>query len=537
MSGNAKEIIFEQDARQKLLEGIVKATDAIGCTLGPVGRNVGLERSWGAPVVTNDGNTIIKELSFSDQYENMGLSMVKEVASKLKEKCGDGTTTASLLLRAMVATGMKYITAGASPICLKRGMEKAAESIVTSLEKAAISIKNPQEILAIATVSASGHQEIGQVIADAIQKVGKEGVVTIQEGKSTETTIEVVNGMRFDRGYISPYFCTNTDAAIVEMQDPYLLLVEKKVSSIQEILPILQLTAASGRGLIIVAEDVEGDALAALVVNKLRGTLKVAAVKAPGFGDRKKALLEDIAILTGAKVIAEDAGLTLKQADLSVLGTAEKITITKEHTTIVSGSEIQAANQKQVKARVAQIEAEINVATSSYDKEKLQERKAKLAGGVAVISVGAPTEPEMKQRKQMFEDSLSSTKAALEEGILPGGGVALLRHSISAAEHGLSGEEALGAQIVIKACQKPAQQIIENTGFESAVWLQEILNASGHVGFNARTEKVEDLIDAGVIDAAKVVKNCLIHATSVAGVILISEALIGDAPDDDVVAS
>lgn len=529
MSANAKEIIFEEEARKKLLAGILQTTNTIRCTLGPTGRNVGLEKSWGAPTIINDGNTIVKDIEFSDQYENMGAAMVKEVAGKLKEKCGDGTTTASLLLCALVQNGIKYIASGASPIGLKRGMDRGLEAIIHALEKAAIPIQNQKETLSIATVAASGNAEIGSFISNALEKVGKSGVVTIEEGKSTETSIELVEGMQFDRGYISPYFCTNADRMTVEMHDPYILLVDKKISSIQELLPILQSVASAGRNLLIIAEEIDGDALATLVVNKIRGTLKVAAVKSPGFGDRRKAMMEDIAILTKATVVSEETGTTLKEATAEVLGSAEKIVINKETTTLING----AGEPKSIASRIQQIDAEIAKSTSSYDKEKLEERKAKLSGGVAVIRVGAPTEPEMKQKKQMFEDSLNSTKAALAEGIVPGGGVALLRASRSIESLNLQGDEALGAQILIKACETPIKQIVENTGLDGAVILAEVKAAPANHGFNALTETVEDLLAAGVIDAAKVLKNCITHAVSVAGIVLISEALIGDAPEDD----
>ena len=529
MTANAKEIIFSEEAREKLLKGIVKTTDAIGCTLGPKGRNVGLEKSWGAPIIINDGNTIVKDIEFKDQYENMGALMVKEVASKLKEKCGDGTTTASLLLRSMVQNGVKYISSGASPISLKRGMDKALEAILKNLDKIAIAIKNPSETLAIATVAASGNKESGAFIADAIEKVGKSGVVTIEEGKSTDTTIDLVEGMQFDRGYISPYFCTNSETMSLEMDKPKILITDKKIASIQEILPILQSIASANQQLLIIAEDVEADALTTLVVNKLRGTLKVAAVKAPGFGDRRKAMLQDLAILTGATLISEDAGIILKDADDSLLGSADLIKVTKETTTIVNGH----GQSKDIEARVKQIEAEISTTTSSYDVEKLEERKAKLSGGVAVIRVGAPTEPEMKQKKQTFEDSLNSTKAALAEGVVPGGGVALLRSAQAVTSLDLQGDEALGAQIVVKACETPIRQLAENSGNDGSVILHAVKEASSSFGFNALTEKVEDLLQAGVIDAVKVIKNAITHAVSVAGIVLISEALIGDAEDEE----
>ncbi len=416
-----KEIIFEEEARTKLLDGINKLADVIAVTLGPKGRNVGLEK-WGAPTITNDGNSIVRDIDLKDSFENMGVSMAKEVATKIKEKCGDGTTTGTLLLRALVRTGLKQVTSGASPIALKRGMEKAVEAVIAELERSVTPVKTAEETLSIATVSASGNREIGEMISEAMEKVGRSGVITIEEAKGRDTTIELVEGMQFDRGYLSPYFCTDMEKMIVELQNPQILLVNKKIASVQEFLPVLQLVAASGKELLIIAEDIEGDALSTLVVNKLRGTLKVTAVKAPGFGDRRKAMLEDIAIITGGTLITEEAGINLKDVDASVLGGAEKITITKDNTTIVNGS----GKEDLIMSRVRLIETEMKHTESSYDKEKLEERKAKLSGGVAVIRVGAATEPELKNRKQMFEDSLNSTKAALEEGIVPGGGVALL---------------------------------------------------------------------------------------------------------------
>lgn len=523
-----KELIFEEEARNKLREGIEKLADVVGVTIGPKGRNVGLQASWGAPTITNDGNSIVKDIELKDQYANMGIALGKEVASKMKEKCGDGTTASILLLRALVQNGVKNIASGSSPINLKRGMDKAVEAIIQELEKAAIGIKNEKETKNIAIASASGNQEIGSLIADAVKKVGKEGVITIEEGKSTETTVETVEGMQFDRGYLSSYFCTNAEAMSVVMSNAKLLITDKKISSVQEILPILQAVASSATELLIIAEDIEGDALSTLVVNKLRGTLKVCAVKAPGFGDRRKAMLEDIAILTGATVVSEETGHSLKDATSEVLGSAEKILIDKEKTTIVGGR----GSSKAIQARVKQIDAEVAKTTSSYDKEKLEERKAKLSGGVAVIRVGAATEPEMKQKKQMFEDSLNSTRAALEEGIVIGGGCALLRASKS-SKLKLSGDEALGAQIVFKACEAPFKQIVSNAGYDCSVLLDEVLAVGPHFGFNALSEKVEDLLQAGIVDPAKVVKNALRFAASTAGIVLLSEALIGNAPEDE----
>lgn len=526
---NPKEIIFEQEARNKLAKGIRQLADAVRATLGPKGRNVGLEKSWGAPSVTNDGNSIVKDIELPDQYENMGVSMAKEVAAKLKDKCGDGTTTGTLLLDAMVQSGIKYIASGASPINLKRGIDKAVEAVVKELEKSALPIQGKEKIKNIATVSASGNEPIGESIAEAIEKVGREGVVTIEEAKGTDTHIEMVEGMQFDRGYISPYLCTNQEKMNIDMDHPMILIVDKKITSVQEILPILQAIATSGQQLLMICEDIEADALATLVVNKLRGILKVAAVKAPGFGDRRKALLQDIAILTGGTLVSEDAGIYLKDVTSEALGKADRVVITKDHTTIVGGK----GSHHAINARVKQIEAEYEQASSSYDKEKLLERKAKLKGGVAVIHVGAATEPELKQKKQMFEDSLNSTKAALEEGIVIGGGMALLRASLICETLKLTGDEAFGAQIVMKACETPARQIALNTGMDGSVIIASLKETKNSFGFNASNEKIEDLFEAGVIDPVKVVKNCLMHAASVAGIVLISEALIGDAPEED----
>jgi chaperonin GroEL len=527
-NGNAKEIIFEHEARDKLGKGIQKLADAVRKTLGPKGRNVGLERSWGAPTITNDGNSIVKDIELPDQFENMGVAMAKEVASKLKDKCGDGTTTGTLLLDAMVQLGIKYIAAGASPIGLKRGIDKAVALILQELEKNAIPIKGSKDTKNIATVSASGNLEIGEMITQAIDKVGKEGVVTIEEAKGTDTIIDMVEGMQFDRGFISPYFVTNQEKMIVEMERPLILIVDKKISSVQEMLPVLQTVATAGRELLIICEDLEADALATLVVNKIRGILKIVAVKAPGFGDRRKAMLQDIAILTGGTLVSEEAGIHLKDAGASILGSSARLIITKETTTLVGGN----GSASEIEGRIKQIEKESEKTTSTYDKEKLLERKAKLKGGVAVIRVGAATEPELKQKKQMFEDSLNSTKAALEEGIVVGGGVALLRASKVLLGLKLEGDEALGVNIALRACETPARQIIINTGFDGSVILAELQDKGPNMGFNALTEQIEDLLKCGVVDPVKVVKNGLTHAASVAGVVLISEALIGDAEEE-----
>ncbi|MFQ5729405.1 MAG: chaperonin GroEL [Waddliaceae bacterium] len=524
-----KEIIFEEEAHNALLSGITKLANVVAFTLGPKGRNVGLEKSWGAPTITNDGSSIVKEITLKDQYENMGIAMAQEVAQKIKEKCGDGTTTGTLLLRTLVKNGIKNIASGASPIGIKRGIEKAVDAIVKEIEKSAIPIKSPQETRNIATVSASGNKRVGELIAEAMGKVGNAGVITIEEGKGTTTTIEIVEGMEFDRGYLSAYFCTNADKMTVEMKNAQILLVDKKITNVHEILPILQSVATTAKELLIIAEDVEGDALSTLVVNKLRGTLKVTAVKSPGFGDRRKAMMQDIAILTGGTVVTEETGMSLKDMPPDVLGSAEKITITKKKTVIVNGG----GTPEAIQAQIRQIEKEMETTTSSYDKEKLEERKAKLAGGVAVIRVGAATEPEMKQKKQIFEDSLHSTKAAIEEGIVPGGGVALLRAKKVLDALKLEGDEYIGAQILKKTCETPLKQIASNAGSDGSVVLLDVEKAGGDFGFNALTEKIEDLVAAGVVDPAKVVINSLIHAASVAGIVLISEALIADAPEEE----
>ncbi|MFA6915189.1 MAG: chaperonin GroEL [Parachlamydiales bacterium] len=524
-----KELIFEEDSRVLLLKGITKLADVVACTLGPKGRNIGLEKSWGAPSITNDGSTIVKEISLLNQYENMGVSIAKEVVQKTKESCGDGTTRATLLLAAMVSNGIKQISSGINPTQLKRGMDKAVEAIIKTLEKTAIAIKSPTEIQNIATVSASGNAEIGKIIAEAVAKAGPNGVITIEEAKGTTTIIEKTEGMEFDRGYLSAYFCTNSDKMTVELENPQILLVDRKISNVHDILPILQASASTARALLIIAEDIEGDALSTLVVNKLRGTLKVAAIKAPGFGDRRKAMMEDLAVLTGAIVISEDAGIALKEADTHHLGSAERISITKENTTIVNGS----GQHDRIAARIKQIEHEITNTTNDYDKKKLEERKAKLSGGVAVIRVGALTESELKQQKSMYEDSLNSTRAALQEGVVPGGGIALLQARKEIEKLNLKGDELLGAKIVYQACEAPFKQIVANSGHDGSVLIYELESKPANFGFNVLTEKVENLIESGVIDPAKVVKRSLIHAASSAGIILLTEVLIGKAPEDD----
>ena len=530
MSEKAKDMVFQETARKELLEGIKQLADVVRYTIGPKGRNIGLEKSWGAPEITNDGNSIVKDMELKNPYQNMGVSMGKEVAQKMKDKCGDGTTTSIILLNALVEEGVKQIAAGASPIGIKRGIDKAVEKVIQEIESKAIKVNTNKEIQMIATASASGNEEIGKTIAEAIEKAGTHGVVTIEEAKTTETTIKQVKGMQFERGYVSPYFCTNADKMIVEMDHPYILIAEKKINNIHELIPILQQIAATGKELLIIAEEIEGDVLSTLVVNKLRGTLKVCAVKAPGFGDKRKAMLQDIAVLTNATVISEETGMNLKEITVESLGTCEKIVVTKEECTIIKG----AGTKDAIDARVKQIDAELEKCTSKYDQEKLEQRRAQLKGGIAEIQVGAATEPELNQKKQMFEDSLNSTKAALETGVVPGGGVALLRASKSIDSLKLDNDELIGAKIVKKACAAPVRQIISNAGLDGTVVLSEIETSGYSLGFNAENDQVEDLIKAGVLDPVKVVKNALLYASSTAGIVLLSEALITDAVEEEV---
>lgn len=533
MSTNAKELIFEETAREKLKEGIDKLGEVVGVTLGPQGRNVGLQAAWGAPNITNDGNSIVKDIEFKDQYLNMGAAMAKEIATKMKEKCGDGTTTTLILMQALVKAGVKNIASGSSPISLKRGMDKALEAVIKELAALSIPIQDEKETKNIAVISASGNQEIGNFIAAAIKKAGKQGVITIEEGKSTETFLETTEGMTFERGYISAYFATKPETRIVEMNDAKILVTDKKITTIQDMLPILESIAGGSQELLIIAEDVEGDALSTLVVNKIRGTLKVCAVKAPGFGDTRKAILEDIAILTGGTLVSEEVGISLKEASFEMLGHAEKVIVSKDKTTIVGGQ----GSPQQIQARIQHIENEIKNSSGSYEKEKLEERKAKLSGGVVILRVGASTETQMKQEKQMFEDSLNSTQAALEQGIVIGGGIALLQAAAKAFSHTkLTGEELTGARIIFKACEAPFRQIVKNTGKDDSVILEEVLakgSSSQHIGFNALTEKVEDLMVAGVVDPFKIVSCALQLAVSVASIVLMTETLVGNAPDHD----
>jgi chaperonin GroEL len=528
---SAKEVLFDQSAREKMLRGVDILADAVKVTLGPKGRNVVIEKSFGAPRITKDGVTVAKEIELSDKFENMGAQMVREVASKTNDLAGDGTTTATVLAQGIVREGAKAVAAGVNPMDLKRGIDTAVETIVAELKKNARKVTNSSEIAQVGTISANGDAEIGRMLAEAMQKVGNEGVITVEEAKSLETELEVVEGMQFDRGYISPYFVTNADKMRVELDDPYILIHEKKLSGLQTILPLLESVVQSGRPLLIVAEDVEGEALATLVVNKLRGGLKVAAVKAPGFGDRREAMLEDIAILTGGQTVSEDLGIKLENVTINMLGRAKKIVIDKDNTTIVDGY----GNRKDIDARVAQIKAQIEETTSDYDREKLQERLAKLAGGVAVIRVGGATEIEVKERKDRVDDAMHATRAAVEEGILPGGGVALLR-ALKALEAltPANDDQKTGIQIVRRAIQAPARQIATNAGEDGSVIVGKILEKGDFAwGWNAQSGEWGDMYGFGVIDPAKVVRCALQDAASVAGLLITTGAMIAEKPKKD----
>ncbi|GCD77419.1 60 kDa chaperonin [Thermaurantimonas aggregans] len=524
----AKEIKFDVEAREKLKKGVDALANAVKVTLGPQGRNVVIQKSFGSPHVTKDGVTVAKEIELEDKIENLGAQMVKEVASKTADIAGDGTTTATVLAQAIITQGMKNVAAGANPMDLKRGIDKAVSKVVAELKNLSVAVGDSYDkIEQVATISANNDNAIGSLIAEAMKKVKKEGVITVEEAKGTETTVEVVEGMQFDRGYLSPYFVTNADKMVAELENAFILIYDKKISSMKELLPILEPVAQGGRQLLIIAEDVEGEALATLVVNKIRGALKVAAVKAPGFGDRRKAMLEDIAILTGGTVISEERGFKLENATIDMLGRAEKITIDKDNTTIVNG----AGNPEDIKARVNQIKAQIETTTSDYDREKLQERLAKLAGGVAVLYVGAASEVEMKEKKDRVEDALAATRAAIEEGIVPGGGVALVR--ASKALEGLKGDnedETTGISIIARAIEEPLRQIVENAGLEGSVVVQKVKEGSNDFGFNAKTERYENLFESGIIDPTKVVRVALENAASVAGMLLTTEATITELP-------
>ncbi|MEQ8245955.1 chaperonin GroEL [Fulvivirga sp.] len=526
----AKEISFDTSARDKLKKGVDKLADAVKVTLGPKGRNVILDKKFGAPNVTKDGVSVAKEIELEDAVENMGAQLVKEVASKTADDAGDGTTTATVLAQSIFAHGIKNVAAGANPMDLKRGIDKAVSVVVENLKSQSKTIKNSNEIAQVGTISANNDSEIGQMIADAMDKVGKDGVITVEEAKGTETEVRTVEGMQFDRGYLSPYFVTNADKMEAELDNPYILIYDKKVSSMKELLPILEATAQTGKPLLIIAEDVDGEALATLVVNKIRGALKIAAVKAPGFGDRRKAMLEDIAILTGGTVISEERGYTLEKATLEYLGTAEKINIDKDNTTIVNG----AGKKADITARVNQIKQQIENTTSDYDKEKLQERLAKLSGGVAILYIGAATEVEMKEKKDRVDDALHATRAAVQEGVVAGGGVALIR-AIEALDKVATENEdqATGVNIVRLALESPLRTIVENAGMEGSVVIQKVREGKKDFGFNARNNKYENMIASGVIDPTKVTRLALENAASIAGLLLTTEAVVTEIKEDE----
>jgi len=526
----AKELKFNAAARSALKRGVDQLADAVKVTLGPKGRNVVLDKKFGSPTVTKDGVTVAKEIELEDAVENMGAQMLKEVASKTSDIAGDGTTTATVLAQAIFREGLKSVTAGVNPMSIKRGIEHAVDTVVAELKKLSTPTKGKKEIAQVATISANSDEEIGELIADAMEKVGKDGVITVEEAKSLDTYLETVDGMQFDRGYLSPYFVTNPDKMEVELEDPYILIHDKKISTMKDLLPVLEKVAQSGKMLLIIAEDIEGEALATLVVNKIRGTLKVAGVKAPGFGDRRKQMLQDVAVLTGGQVISEEVGFKLENVTLKDLGRAKRVVIDKDNTTIVDG----AGKSEEIQGRIKAIKQQIETTTSDYDREKLQERLAKLSGGVAVINVGAATETEMKEKKARVEDALHATRAAVEEGIVPGGGVAFLRTIKALDKLVLENEdEQLGVSIVKKALEEPAKWIIQNAGLEGAVYVEKIKAEKKTVGFNALTMKFEDMIEAGVIDPTKVSRTALQNAASIAGLLLTTEAVVVEKPDDD----
>jgi len=524
----AKQIKFDESARRSLLKGVETLAKAVKVTLGPKGRNVVVDKKFGSPTVTKDGVSVAKEIELKDPFENMGAQMVKEVATKTSDIAGDGTTTATVLAEAIFREGLKSVTSGANPVYIKRGIDKAVAAGVAAIQNMSIAVTDREAVKNVATVSANWEEEIGSIIADAMDKVGKDGTITVEEAKGIETTLDVVEGMQFDKGYLSPYFATDQEAMEAVLEDAYILIHEKKISNLNDLLPLLQKIAQSGKPFLLIAEDVEGEALATLVVNKLRGMLNVCAVKAPGFGDRRKAMLEDIAVLTGGRCITEDLGIKLENLELSDLGRAKRITVDKENTTIVEG----AGTAGDIQGRVKQIRRQIDETSSDYDREKLQERLAKLAGGVAVINVGAATEPEMKEKKARVEDALHATRAAVEEGIVPGGGVALLRIRKEVGELKLEGDEAIGGAIVLKSLEFPLRQLCENAGVEGSLVVQHVLDTEGNIGYNVATEKYEDLVKAGVVDPAKVTRSALQYAASVAGLLLTTEALVTDLPEE-----
>jgi chaperonin GroEL len=528
----AKQLKYDVEARQAILRGVEKLSRAVKVTLGPRGRNVVLDKKFGSPTVTKDGVTVAKEIELEDPFENMGAQMVREVASKTSDVAGDGTTTATVLAEAIYREGLKNVTAGANPMVLKRGIDRAIEAAVAGLESQSKKVKDTHEIAQVATISANGDTTIGQIIADAMDKVGKDGTITVEEAKSIETTLDVVEGMQFDKGYLSPYFVTNTDTMEVQLDDPQILIFEKKISNLQDLLPLLQNIAKSGRPLLIIAEDVEGEALATLVVNRIRGTLQACAVKAPGFGDRRKAMLEDIAILTGGTCITEDLGIKLENVKIEDLGRAKRVTISKENTTIVEG----AGKTTAIQGRIEQIRRQIEETTSDYDREKLQERLAKLAGGVAVINIGAATETEMKEKKARVEDALHATRAAVEEGIVPGGGVALLRVQAKLNSVEGDGDEAIGVDIVRRACEAPLRQLVTNAGIEGAIVIQEVKKSKGNMGYNVATGEYVDMVKEGIIDPTKVTRSALQNAASIAGLLLTTECMVTELPEKEAAA-
>ncbi len=525
----AKQIVYGEEARRALQRGVDKLANAVKVTLGPKGRNVVLDKKFGAPNITKDGVSVAKEVELEDAFENMGAQMVKEVATKTSDVAGDGTTTATVLAQSIVQEGLKNVTAGSNPMALKRGIDKAVDVVVAELKKLSTPTKGKNEIAQVATISANGDKKIGQIIAEAMEKVGKDGVITVEEAKGIETTLDVVEGMQFDQGYLSPYFVTNADRMEVELDNPYILIHEKKISSMKDLLPVLEKVVQKGRPLMIIAEEVEGEALATLVVNKIRGTFVCAAVKAPGFGDRRKAMLEDISILTGGKSITEDLGIKLENVKLEDLGQAKKVVIDKDNTTVLIDAA--KANKKEIDARCETIRKQIKETTSDYDREKLQERLAKLVGGVAVINVGAATEVEMKEKKARVEDALHATRAAVEEGIVPGGGVALIRTIKSLETLKLEGDEHIGSNIIRRSLEEPLRQIVQNAGGEGSVIIAKVLTEKQNIGYNAETSVFEDLVAAGIIDPTKVVRSALQNASSVAGLMLTTETLITDIPE------
>ncbi len=529
----AKEVVFGADARARMMEGVTVLANAVKATLGPKGRNVVLERSFGAPTVTKDGVSVAKEIELKDKLQNMGAQMVKEVASKTSDNAGDGTTTATVLAQAIAREGMKYVAAGMNPMDLKRGIDKAVTALVEELKKISKPCTTSKEIAQVGTISANADEDVGKIIAEAMDKVGKEGVITVEDGKSLDNELDIVEGMQFDRGYLSPYFINNQDRQVATLENPYVLLNDKKISNIRDLLPVLEQVAKSGRPLLIIAEDVDGEALATLVVNSIRGVLKTVAVKAPGFGDRRKAMLEDIAILTGGKVVSEETGMNLEKITLADLGQAKRVEVAKENTTLIDG----AGNAEDIQARVKQIRVQIEEATSDYDREKLQERVAKLAGGVAVVKVGAATEVEMKEKKARVEDALHATRAAVEEGIVAGGGVALLRARVSVKVAGANHDQDAGIKLVMRAIEEPLRQIVANAGDEPSVVLNKVVEGKGNYGYNAANGEYGDMIEMGILDPTKVTRTALQNAASVASLLLTTECMVADSPKDEAPAA